>query len=158
MTAPTATPSRPQHHRPHAHMPHVRARISWMAPLTIALFFGAWVGYLEHEGANTTGPGTAILAPVIHGLIATAVMGAICYAIGRYQGGVQDETAAIWYGSVLGCAVGYLFAISGATVYKSTMMGLGLGAIMGISAFYLFHTRRDTPLPGQARSATPRHG
>ncbi|MEU3958889.1 hypothetical protein AB0F42_03505 [Streptomyces buecherae] len=129
----------PRHARPRK--PGATARYvehhsyAWSVPLALGLFFGAYVSFLEHDSGSSAGKSTII------GLIAAAVCFAVCYAIGRRQGSMITEAKTLVYAVTFGCAFGFLYGLSGASVFKASMMGLLLGAIMGICALYIFRTR-----------------
>ncbi|MFT2015501.1 hypothetical protein ACMA1D_06570 [Streptomyces sp. 796.1] len=129
----------PRHARPRK--PGATARYvehhtyAWSVPLVLGLVFGAYVGFLEHDGGSSPGKSTIV------GLIGMAVCIGVCFLIGRAQSSMITEAKALAYGAAFGCAFGFLYALSGATVFKSAMMGLLLGVIMGVCALYVFRTR-----------------
>ncbi|GAA1909826.1 hypothetical protein [Streptantibioticus ferralitis] len=132
-TTHTAGPVR--HGRPH-HRTAQAHRSSWVVPTVLGVIFGAYALFLEQ--ANGVSAGTAAL----RGLVAAVVMAAVCFLIGRRQRWMQAESQAIAYGVVFGMAMGYLINLSGATLLKSSLLGLAFGGGMVVATFYLSYARR----------------
>ncbi|MFE5164287.1 hypothetical protein ACFRNT_38530 [Streptomyces sp. NPDC056697] len=135
MNAPTAPVS---HHHPLPHLP-VHPSASWGVPVVLAVLFGGWVMFVDHNQGSTI-PASAVL-----GVVSAVVVGALCYALGRMTPGLMPEIRAVLYGTLLGCALGFLHAVSGGSVYRSAGIGLGAGLAMTGIAFYIFHVREERP-------------
>ncbi|MER8157258.1 hypothetical protein [Streptomyces sp. NPDC094472] len=136
MNAPTAPVS--HRHHPRLHLP-LHPSASWGIPVVLAVLFGGWVMFVDHN------QGSSIPASAVLGVVSAVVVGALCYALGRMTPGLMPEIRAMLYGTLLGCALGFLHAVSGGSVYRSAGIGLGAGlAMMGI-AFYIFHAREERP-------------
>ncbi|MFD5384547.1 hypothetical protein ACFWMG_06140 [Streptomyces sp. NPDC127074] len=135
MNAPTAPVS---HHHPLLHLP-VHPSASWGVPVVLAVLFGGWVMFVDHNQGSTI-PASAVL-----GVVSAVVVGALGYALGRMTPGLMPEIRAVLYGTLLGCALGFLHAVSGGSVYRSAGIGLGAGLAMTGIAFYIFHVREERP-------------
>ncbi|MCG0286505.1 hypothetical protein [Streptomyces sp. PSAA01] len=136
MNAPTAPVS--HRHHPRLQLP-LHPSASWGIPVVLAVLFGGWVMFVDHNQGSTL-PASAVL-----GVVSAVVVGVLCYALGRMTPGLMPEIRAVLYGTLLGCALGFLHAVSGGSVYRSAGIGLGAGlAMMGI-AFYIFHIREERP-------------
>ncbi len=135
MNAPTAPVS---HHHPQLRLP-LRPSASWGVPVVLAVLFGGWVMFVDHNQGSTI-PASAVL-----GVVSAVVVGALCYALGRMTPGLMPEIRAVLYGTLLGCALGFLHAVSGGSVYRSAGIGLGAGLAMTGIAFYIFHVREERP-------------
>ncbi|MGA6158159.1 hypothetical protein ACPEIC_32960 [Stenotrophomonas sp. NPDC087984] len=135
MNAPTAPVS---HHHPLLHLP-VHPSASWGIPVVLAVLFGGWVMFVDHNQGSTI-PASAVL-----GVVSAVVVGALCYALGRLTPVLMPEIRAVLYGTLLGCALGFLHAVSGGSVYRSAGIGLGAGLAMTGIAFYIFHVREEHP-------------
>ncbi|MET7764876.1 hypothetical protein ABZS71_23725 [Streptomyces sp. NPDC005393] len=136
MNAPTATPLDERRHR-RMHAPRLHPSASWVVPLTLGIFFGGYAIFIDHNQGST------LLAAGLLGLVAAVVVGAVCYGVGRVQSGLMPEVRATLYGTVLGSAIGFLYSLSGASVYRASAMGLGVGLAMTAMSFYVFHMRSN---------------
>ncbi|MCP9208586.1 hypothetical protein [Streptomyces cucumeris] len=135
MNAPAAITSREQrHHRLH---PPLHPSASWMVPVVLGILIGGWAIFIDHN------QGSSIPAAFILGIVAAIVFGAVCYGIGTIQSKLLPELRAALYGGVFGCAIGFLYNISGASNYRSSGLGLGVGLAMAVAAFYVFHAHDD---------------
>ncbi|MFC9219678.1 hypothetical protein ACFT8W_02475 [Streptomyces hygroscopicus] len=136
MNAPTAPVS---HHRPtRLHLP-LHPSASWGVPVVLAVLFGGWVMFVDHNQGSTI-PAAAIL-----GVVSAVVLGVLCYALGSKTPGMMPEIRAVLYGTVLGCAIGFLHSVSGGSVYRSSGIGLGAGIAMALTSFYVFHVWKKRP-------------
>ncbi|MCQ8193106.1 hypothetical protein [Streptomyces rugosispiralis] len=132
-TAPTALTAPVGHHR-HPRLPlHPHLSASWGVPAALGVLHGGWVMFVTHNQGST------IPTAAIFGVVSGAVVGALCYALGRLTPGLMPEIRAALYGAVFGCAVGFLHSVSGGSVYRSSGIGLGAGVVMAGMSFYVFH-------------------
>ncbi|TMU92841.1 hypothetical protein [Streptomyces sp. DASNCL29] len=138
-TAPTARTALVSRHR-HPRLPlRLHPSASWGVPAVLAVLYGGWVMFVTHNQGST------IPTATVFGVVSAAVVGALCYALGRMTPGLMPEIRAVLYGTVLGCALGFLHSVSGGSVYRSAGIGLGAGlAMVGVS-FYVFHVRAEHP-------------
>jgi hypothetical protein len=67
----------------------------------------------------------------------------VCYVLGRVRASLSRELRAAAYGAVCGCALGYLFGLSGWTAPKASVGGLLVGLAMTAASFYVFYTHED---------------
>ncbi|MDT0545973.1 hypothetical protein [Streptomyces lonegramiae] len=140
MNAPTAAPAH-HRHRPHLSLPHVQVRAhpsaSWVVPTVLGILYGGYVMFIDHN-QGTPAPWAGLF-----GLMAAVVVGALCYLIGRTQSALMPELRAAAYGALLGCAFGFLYSVSGHSVFRSSMMGLAGGLAMYAVSYYAFRTHAD---------------
>ncbi|MBI0300851.1 hypothetical protein JBE04_42010 [Streptomyces sp. PRKS01-29] len=135
-TSPTALVGRHRHPR----LPRsLRPSASWGVPAVLAVLFGGWVMFVAHNQGST------IPTAAVFGVVSAAVLGALCFALGRMTPGLMPEIRAALYGAVLGCALGFLHSVSGGSVYRSAGIGLGAGVMMLAISFYVFHVRAERP-------------
>jgi hypothetical protein len=146
MNAPTAAPAHHRHHprfHPRFRIPHPRlqARLhpsaSWVVPVVLGVFSGGYAIFIDHN------QGTPILQAGLLGLVTAVVVGALCYLVGRVQSALMPELRSAAYGALFGCAFGFLYSVSGHSVFRSSMMGLGGALAMYAASLYLFRTRSD---------------
>ncbi|MEV5442338.1 hypothetical protein AB0N23_07295 [Streptomyces sp. NPDC052644] len=108
--------------------------LSWALPAALALVYALYAGFL-HRGEGPTDWGD-----VLFGLVAGAVFGALCHALGRRQRALPRETRAFAYGALGGVAIGLLRSLAGGSLLTSAVIGLIVGAAIGVAAFYVFYT------------------
>ncbi|WP_413102924.1 hypothetical protein [Streptomyces sp. Inha503] len=138
-TAPTALTAPARHHR-HPRLPlQLRPSASWGVPAVLAVLYGGWVMFVAHNQGST------IPTAAVFGVVSAAVVGALCYALGRMTPGLMPEIRAVLYGTVLGCALGFLHSVSGGSVLRASGIGLGAGLVMLGMSFYVFHVRAEHP-------------
>ncbi|MES4900992.1 MULTISPECIES: hypothetical protein [unclassified Streptomyces] len=139
MNAPTAAPARHRHH-PHLRIPHLHLETrphpsaSWVVPVVLGIFLGGYAIFIAHN------EGSPILQAGLLGLVAAVVVGALCYLVGRFQSALMPELRSVAYGALFGCAFGFLYSLSGHSVFRSSMMGLGGALAMYAASFYVFRT------------------
>ncbi|MFE0423546.1 hypothetical protein [Streptomyces sp. NPDC058953] len=142
MAAPAATPGRHQRggHMRHGRHGHHGVRgaqpvLTWAVPLFLGAFFGFYAGFLRRTGTAVN------WWDVLFGVVAGIVFAGLVYGLGRIQGAMIQEVRAISYGALAGAAVGFLHSLTGDSVLNSTGIGLIVGFAVGVSSFYIFHTR-----------------
>jgi hypothetical protein len=121
----------PRHARP-SH----RTRTS--LPLLFGLAVGLYAAWLDSDNQPADSGRTATI-----GVVAGAVTAVACYVLGRVQAALPREPRAGAYGAVCGCALGYLFGLSGWTALKASIGGLIVGLAMAAASFYVFYTHED---------------
>jgi hypothetical protein len=129
----------PAHRRQRPHLPALplHASASWVVPVVLGVLTGGYAMFIDHNQGATV-PAAALL-----GLVAAVVVGAVCYLAGRFQGRLLPEARAGLYGSLLGCAIGFLYCLSGAAVGRASGVGLGVALAMAAVSFYVFHARSE---------------
>ena len=143
---PTLSTTRVHHGRRHARSatPSSRGRYfsaptgmsSWAIPATLAVSYCLYTAFIADDHGWSTGL-TWLIA-----LVAGAVLGIVCYVVGRWQSGRQPETVAVVYGVVFGIAMGYLLSLNEWPILKSCGVGLALAASMAVAVYYTDHTHR----------------
>ncbi|MGV9311070.1 hypothetical protein ACWDR0_02600 [Streptomyces sp. NPDC003691] len=123
MAAPAALPAR--HH----------GSLSWAIPLAFGALFGFYAGFLHRTGSPVT------WWDVLYGVVAGIVFTGLAFGLGRIQGALIQEVRAAAYGALAGIAVGFLHSLTGDSVLSSSGLGLIIALVVGVSAFYVFHTR-----------------
>ncbi|CAL9472431.1 hypothetical protein [Streptomyces sp. enrichment culture] len=111
-----------------------RTTLSWAIPAALAAVYALYAGFL-HRGEGPTDWGD-----VVFGLVAGLVFGTLCYALGRGQRALPRETRAFAYGALGGIAIGLLRSLAGGSLLTSAVIGLIVGAAIGVAAFYVFYT------------------
>ncbi|MER5201694.1 hypothetical protein [Streptomyces sp. NPDC002825] len=123
----------------HAAAP-TRRRISthgWGLPVTIGVLYGLWAPVIARDG------GALSWGQFWLGLISAVVLAGALYGLHRYQHVLPREARGTAWGALAGIAVGFLFSLSDASIYSSVLLGLIVGACVGVAAYYLFYTHED---------------
>ncbi|OII66410.1 MULTISPECIES: hypothetical protein [unclassified Streptomyces] len=124
----------PARHRRARRLTEGRNTLRWALPATLGFFYGLYAGFL-HRGAGPTDWGD-----VAYGLVSGLVFGVLCFVLGLYQRALPRELRGAAYGALAGVGIGWLFNLSGGSVLASSGLGLGVGAAVGLAAFYLLYT------------------
>ncbi|MEU7041276.1 hypothetical protein AB0A77_09460 [Streptomyces varsoviensis] len=125
---PGATAARPRHGA--QHRPHVSAGVA--LPVTAAVVYGLYVLFLDHSTGSSWGR-AALLA-----LVAAVVSGVLGLALVRHRAALPTEARGLAFGVLFGCAMGFLYSLTGPSVLRSVVMGLVLGGAMALVALYVF--------------------
>ncbi|WP_086826076.1 hypothetical protein [Streptomyces sp. NRRL B-24572] len=123
----------------HAAVP-TRRRISthgWGLPVTIGVLYGLYAEVNARDG------GALSWGQFWLGLISAVVLAVALYALRRYGHALPREVRGGAWGALAGIAVGFLYSLTGASIYSSTVLGLITGVVIGGAAFYLFYTHED---------------
>jgi hypothetical protein len=134
MNAPAAP--RPRHRTSSWPLP-----LFWLLPLLFGVAVGLYAAWLDSDNQPADSGRTAVV-----GVVSGAVVAVLCYLLGRGQAALPHELRAAAYGAVCGCALGYLFSLSGWTALKASAGGLIAGLVMTAASFYVFyvfHTHED---------------
>ncbi|MFF8610568.1 hypothetical protein ACF06X_32160 [Streptomyces sp. NPDC015346] len=136
MAAHAALPSR---RRPKAHDRHdrrLRTR-GWGLPLTLGFLYGFYAAAIVRSGGLIT------WGQVLLGLAAGAVLAGAVYVLRRRGRVLPRELRAAAWAALAGCAVGFLFSLSRASVLSAVVLGLVVAAGMYVATFYVFYTHED---------------
>jgi hypothetical protein len=121
----------PRHGRP-------SRRTGTSLPLLFGVAVGLYAAWLDSDNQPADSGRTAVV-----GVVSGAVTAVVCYVLGRVQAALPRELRAAAHGAVCGCALGYLFSLSGWTALKASAGGLVVGLAMSAAFFYVFYTRED---------------
>ncbi len=105
-------------------------------PVVLAIAYCLYAAFMAGDNGWSTGL-TWLIA-----LVSGAVLGLVCFVVGRWQAGRQSESVATVYAVVFGCAMGYLLSLSDWSILKASLVGFALALSMGVSVFYISHTHR----------------
>ncbi|WP_066933255.1 hypothetical protein [Streptomyces sp. NBRC 110611] len=114
-------------------------------PIIAALAFGCFTIFRAHAAGMKGGPA------LLYGVAAAVVTGALGLVVVHFQRTMLTETRAIAYGALFGAAVGWNYSLGGETVLKSSGFGFALGAVMLVTALYIFRTHRVREPHGEHR-------
>jgi hypothetical protein len=120
--------------------PATRAPIrtsAWTIPLMLGVVYGGYAAFIAgNNGASTT---RMTLIAVV-GCLGLAV---VCFVVGALRARLTREPRAAAFGVIFGCAMGYLLSLSGYSLLKASLVGLGLGLAMAAVSFYWFYGHEE---------------
>ncbi|MFF2775086.1 hypothetical protein ACFVU3_09270 [Streptomyces sp. NPDC058052] len=106
-------------------------------PAVLGIAYGLYTSTVSrHGGALTWGQ-------LWLGIVSALVLGGGVYALRTYGRALPREARAGAWGVLGGCAVGFIFSLSGASVLSASVLGLIVGVGVGAAMFYLFYTHED---------------
>ncbi|MER8046805.1 hypothetical protein [Streptomyces sp. NPDC094032] len=109
----------------------------WAVPATLGILYGLYAPVIVRDGGALT------WGQLWLGLISAVVVAVGIYTLRRYGGRLRRELRAVAWGAFSGIAIGFLYSLSGGSIYSSTLLGLIVAAVNGGAAFYLFYTHED---------------
>ncbi|MER8000800.1 hypothetical protein [Streptomyces sp. NPDC095613] len=105
----------------------------------ISLLLG--VGYGAYAQFIARGGGSASYGQLALALISGAVLAVLVFTLVRTGHALPRELRAAAWGVLVGCAMGFLYSLTGHSVLLSSGIGLALGAATVLGTFYAFYTR-----------------
>ncbi|MES4886887.1 hypothetical protein [Streptomyces sp. NPDC096012] len=114
---------------------HKMARIG--VPVVLGLVYGYWVAANGRDGAPVTGWNLLL------GFVSAAVFAGVCMALLVLAPRMPREVHALLWTAFVGCAFGFLYSQTGATVLRSVLMSLLVSAATFVAFFYRYYTRED---------------
>ncbi|GGU77748.1 hypothetical protein GCM10010275_10480 [Streptomyces litmocidini] len=123
----------------HAAVP-ARRRVStngWGLPVATGVLYGLYAEVNARDG------GALSWGQFWLGLISAVVLAVALYALRRYGRALPREARAAAWGALAGIAVGFLYSVTGASIYSSVVLGVIVGLVTAGAAFYLFYTHED---------------
>lgn len=123
----------------------------WGLPVTLGLAYGIYAAAIQRSG------GVITWGQVVLGLVSGVVLAGGVYALRQWGGVLPRELRAAAWAVLAGCAVGFLFSLSDASVLSGAILGLVVAAGTFVTAFYLFYTHEPAapPLPARRTSQPP---
>ncbi|MEV0090268.1 hypothetical protein [Streptomyces sp. NPDC050738] len=131
MAAHAAVPPRRQRVDPHA------GAVAWPIFVILGAAYGFWAAFNLRDGGPVTGGQIAV------GFIAGGSLTILSVLLYLFQDRLPRELRAGAYGVLVGCALGFLYAQTGASILRSVGLGAALGAAAAAAMFYIFYTRED---------------
>ncbi|PBC62339.1 hypothetical protein BKI49_18980 [Streptomyces sp. Tue6028] len=124
-------------HTPDVFGERTHAIARWAVPAALGLVYGYWAAAITRYGGPITGWN------VLFGFVCAIVFAALLMGVSRLAPLMKRELHAVVWGAFAGCAVGFLFSQSNASVLSSSLMGLVAGAAVFLGAFYRYYTHED---------------
>ncbi|MFJ4920361.1 hypothetical protein [Streptomyces sp. NPDC088725] len=133
MATPAAAPARHRARRPGHHVSPFAPALS----IFLGICYGAYTSFLARGG------GAATYGQLALALISGLGLAVLVFVLTRFQRVLPRELRAAAYGVLIGGAVGFLHALTGASIYRSCGIGLGVGIGAVLISFYWFYMREQ---------------
>ncbi|KOX00678.1 membrane protein [Streptomyces sp. NRRL B-1140] len=123
--------------RPDVFGPRVHLAVKVGLPIVLGLTYGYWAAAIRRDAGPITG--WNLLFGFVTALVFALVFAAVCALAPLLP---RELHAVCWF-VFSGCAVGFLYSQSGASVYSSSGLGLVVGAAVFAMVFYRYYTHED---------------
>ncbi|MFJ4480361.1 hypothetical protein [Streptomyces xanthochromogenes] len=114
-------------------------RAAIAVPVVLGVAYGIWAAGIQRNGGN----GVITWGQVVLGVVSGVVLIALGIGLLRIQSALPREIRAAAYGTLFGCAMGFLYSLSDHSVLRSSGIGAAFGAGMFLTAFYVFYTHEN---------------
>ncbi|MEU6088521.1 hypothetical protein ABZ865_17155 [Streptomyces sp. NPDC047085] len=113
-------------------------RIARMAvPVVLGLVYGYWAAANRRSGGPITGWN------LLFGFVTAIVFAVACAGLLTVAPKLRREVHAMLWTAFVGCAFGFLYSQTGASIIRSIGMSLVVSAVTFIVFFYRFYTHED---------------
>jgi hypothetical protein len=129
MTRPTRTPDL------FSERVHTVAR--YAIPVVLGLVYGYWAAANRRDGGPITGWN------ILFGFVTAFAFIVLCLAVATFAPMLKRELHSMTKSGFAGAAIGFLYSLTGASVLRSTVMGLVIAAAIFGVFFYRYYTRED---------------
>ncbi|MFJ8592282.1 hypothetical protein [Streptomyces sp. NPDC093598] len=126
-----------QRRRPDVFSARTHAVAKVALPVVLGLVYGFWAAANQRYGGPVTGWN------LLFGFVTALVFAVLFAAVWRLAPRLPRELHALSWFVFTGCAIGFLFNQTGASVYSSSGLGLLVGAGMSAMVFYRSYTHQD---------------
>lgn len=109
----------------------------WGFQVTIGVLYGLWASTIVRDGGPTT------LGQLWLALISAIVLAVAMHMLHRFGRALPRELHATSWGVLSGTAVGFLYSLSDASILSSSGLGLAVGAVTALGAYYTYYTHED---------------
>lgn len=107
------------------------------APVALGLVYGYWVAANRRSGGPITGWNLLL------GFVSAAVFAGLYIAVRSLAPHMRRELHALLWTAFAGCAFGFVYSQTGATVLRAVLMSLAVAAGVFVVLFYRYYTRED---------------
>ncbi|MHC5902608.1 hypothetical protein ACVNF4_01625 [Streptomyces sp. S6] len=117
--------------------PRAHRIAAWAVPVVLGLVYGYWVAAIRRSGGPITGWNLLL------GFVSALALAAAYVAVRALAPRMKRESHALLWTAFAGCAFGFVYSQTGATIWRSVMMSLGVAAGVFVVQFYRYYTRED---------------
>ncbi|MFJ9815835.1 hypothetical protein ACIRU3_11255 [Streptomyces sp. NPDC101151] len=114
---------------------HRIARVA--VPIVLALVYGYWAAANRRSGGPITGWN------VLFGFVTAIVFAVVLIGLLTVAPRLRREVHALAWTAFVGCAFGFLYSQSGASILRSVGMSLAVSVVTFAVFFYRFYTHED---------------
>jgi uncharacterized membrane protein YdjX (TVP38/TMEM64 family) len=126
-----------QRRRPDVFGPRIHIAVKVGLPVVLGLVYGFWAAANQRHGGPITG--WNLLFGFVTALVFAVLFAAVCALAPLLP---RELHALCWF-VFSGCAVGFLYSQTGASVFSSSGLGLLVGAAVLAMVFYRYYTHED---------------
>ncbi|MGW2814461.1 hypothetical protein [Streptomyces sp. NPDC001415] len=116
---------------------HHLSRAVLAVPVVLGVAYGLYVFANQRGGGAVTG------GDIVLGIVSGLAVMALGIGLLSIQSALPRELRAAAYGTLFGAAMGFLYSLSGHSVFRSSGMGAIFGGAMFLVSFYVFYTHED---------------
>ncbi|WP_432133644.1 MULTISPECIES: hypothetical protein [unclassified Streptomyces] len=109
----------------------------WVSAVALGLIYGYWAAANRRSGGPITGWN------LLFGFVTAAVFMLLFLAVHVVAPRLRRELHALLWTAFTGCAFGFLYSQSGASVLRSAVMSLAVAAAAFAVMFYRYYTHED---------------
>ncbi|MFC7258816.1 hypothetical protein [Streptomyces lutosisoli] len=135
--APTSRTTSPAYVTPDVFGPEVHTFAKWAIPIVGGLIYGYWAAAINRDGGPITG------GNVLFGFVCAIAVALLYVGVRMLAPLMRRELHAVLWMAFTGISFGFLYAQTGASVLRSTLMALGVAAGVFAVAFYRYYTHED---------------
>ncbi|MBD0423690.1 hypothetical protein AB0L35_19235 [Streptomyces sp. NPDC052309] len=117
--------------------PGVHTAARWAVPVVLGLVYGYWAAANRRDAGPITGWN------LLFGFVTALVFAVLYVAVRTVAQRLGRELHAVLWAAFAGCAFGFLFSQTGASVLKSTGLSLVIAAALFAVLFYRYYTHED---------------
>lgn len=114
---------------------HAAARVA--VPVVGGLVYGFWAAAINRSGGPITGWN------ILFGFVSAIVFAAAYVGVRAIAPFLRRELHALLWTAFAGIAFGFIYSQTGASVWRSVMMSLGVAAGVFVVTFYYYYTHED---------------
>lgn len=103
-------------------------------PVTLGVIYGVWAAFIDRRSGELTATQIGL------GVVAGAVLAALCFLLGRTQMELPRELRAAAYGVLTGTSAGFLHSLTDESVLRCAGVGLAFAAAATAASYYVFST------------------
>ncbi|MFE5816075.1 hypothetical protein [Streptomyces sp. NPDC056479] len=111
--------------------------VSVALPLVLGLIYGYWAAANRRSGGEITGWN------LLFGFVTTIAFIIVYVGVRALAPYMRRELHAVVWAAFTGGAFGFLYSQTDASVLRSSLMGLAVGAVCFVVMFYRYYTHED---------------